>query len=685
MTDWSKLKVTDLKKELSSRGLIQSGLKQELVNRLTADDETKAEAQSATGLGLDASKVDHLVDASNGNDGGANEVEKVAPPNPEPDARHADGLRTEEHLPGGDSSMEKTAAISIGSSTALEGSPLVETTEERKQIPEQSHSEVPAADETSKELDVAPVRGEAMLVNPPMKGGEATVGIKEVAKDSQKRKRRSLTPDIPSDDAKRVRHDLDVAGSIESHKDEVVTTQDDVKWVEKHNGLNASTLEAEATEVVAPNQGTGSDSMVVDVVKGEQSDEDQSENRANEDVVDVVNNELMEGGGNQANENTSGSSVDHEISAGRDSRFKAGFRSPAANMDHFTAPGAMEGIETDRMISPAIHPATTALYIRNFMRPINYESLKEYLAFLATPPSSDTDPSIISEFYLDPIRSHAYVSFANISAASRVRSAVHDTVWPAETNRKPLWADFIPAEKVDEWIEQEKNTGGSSRDIKKRWEVVYEDDGSGGVIALLRETDVSNVPARQNPVPGLGPGIPTGPRHKNTFESNAYMDRRPTSNVPSYADESSILDSHFLSTTALPKLYYQPLSKELVKKRLDGMDRITRENYRPDEPAADINRYTFENGDKLVDRGPEIFDGIRPPRGGGGPSRYRGGGNYGGGGGHRRDRRRMDRYAGGGGESGRRSSGGGGYGGGAGYRNHDDGYDGYRGSGVRRY
>ena len=48
MKDWSKQTVVQLKAELKRRGLAQTGLKQELVARLTDDDAAAASASSGS-------------------------------------------------------------------------------------------------------------------------------------------------------------------------------------------------------------------------------------------------------------------------------------------------------------------------------------------------------------------------------------------------------------------------------------------------------------------------------------------------------------------------------------------------------------------------------------------------------------------------------------------------------------
>jgi hypothetical protein len=306
-------------------------------------------------------------------------------------------------------------------------------------------------------------------------------------------------------------------------------------------------------------------------------------------------------------------------------------------------------IEPDRVISPAIHPATSALYIRDFMRPINPAELKSYLAELATPPGREADPDIIVNFYLDPIRTHAFITFTSISAASRVRSAIHDRIWPDERTRKPLWADFVPAGKADGWIEEEQASNLGTRAAKK-WEVYYDVNEDQNVTASLQEVNnyAGPAPIRKpsNPISSSQPparprgieGAPSGPR---AIQNRGHV----------VATSFSTLDQLFKCTTAKPALYWKPVDKSVADKRLDNIDYATSKAAAGQRVGGEINRYTFEDTDVLVDRGPEIFPGIRPPPGhpgprGGGPRRVAGG--YGGrgifgGGPERYDSYRRDR------------------------------------------
>ncbi|KAJ6185664.1 hypothetical protein N7519_006965 [Penicillium mononematosum] len=234
----------------------------------------------------------------------------------------------------------------------------------------------------------------------------------------------------------------------------------------------------------------------------------------------------------------------------------------------------------------ALHPATSALYIDGLMRPLQPTALRKHLASLACAPGT-TDSDAIVDFHLDSIKTHCFVSFTSITAASRVRSAVHGTVWPNERNRKNLRADFIPEEKIKEWIQTEDE----SRDragAAARWEVRYEtsDDGTTATLAEFDRRPSNAAPAA--PAPSSRPGQGFKP-----------------------------LDELFESTTAKPKLYYLPVPRPVADKRLDQFDELIRKGTFPRRGGDEMRRITFENDDQFVDIGPERFG--PGPRSGPGP------------------------------------------------------------------
>ncbi|KAF7538005.1 hypothetical protein G7Z17_g12729 [Cylindrodendrum hubeiense] len=101
-------------------------------------------------------------------------------------------------------------------------------------------------------------------------------------------------------------------------------------------------------------------------------------------------------------------STSHEIRGPRDSP-------PTKPRDY------QQEMDYERDVAPSVHPATSALYIKNFMRPLRPNEVQAHLAKLAMPSGDAVDDDIIVEFFLDQIRTHAFVVFKSTLAASRVR------------------------------------------------------------------------------------------------------------------------------------------------------------------------------------------------------------------------------------------------------------------------
>ncbi|OAA68945.1 SAP domain protein [Cordyceps fumosorosea ARSEF 2679] len=331
----------------------------------------------------------------------------------------------------------------------------------------------------------------------------------------------------------------------------------------------------------------------------------------------------------------------------------------------------IDTMDVDHHVAPATHPATAALYISNLMRPLRPADVQAHVCELASGGASDgqaDDNSVIVQFHLDQIRTHAFVVLSSVRAATRVRALLHDRVWPDESNRRALFVDFVPQDKINDWIamEQGNNSGGGRPGRSTaRWEVIYTTGADGVVEAHLKQVGGGGSGARPPPTgPSSKAGnvntattidAPTGPRGARPRDRDDLDSRQqqPAAIPPPPSD----LDYELQRTRARPVITFQRVAPTLARRRVDNMRSFyTADSRRP--LGRDFNRYSFESGDGFVDRGKEVFEGIRPPhrerggrRGGGGRLGGKFGGGRGGGGG-----RRSDRYlpGGGGGGGGRR-------------------------------
>lgn len=304
--------------------------------------------------------------------------------------------------------------------------------------------------------------------------------------------------------------------------------------------------------------------------------------------------------------------------AKQDPRFRDLFP-PAKTAPLQPAPPSRDQAIDDVKVEPARHAATAALYVDGLMRPLQPEALRQHLVSLASSPGAGPNADVIRDFYLDPIKTHCFVSFADMAAASRVRSALHGTVWPNERIRKNLGVDFIPEHKIEGWIRAEEE----SRDRlgpPPRWEVRYEQTGNG-ITAVLAEVRSGSRPAPTRPrEAGFNRTPPLGPRHTSTQTEAPPLGLHRTStqtdthllNAPPPAPTSSRpgqgfkpLDELFESTTTKPKLYYLPVPRRVADKRLDQFDELLHKGSFPRRGGYETRRITFEDEDYFVDIGPE--------------------------------------------------------------------------------
>ncbi|KAI2733793.1 hypothetical protein CBS147332_808 [Penicillium roqueforti] len=303
----------------------------------------------------------------------------------------------------------------------------------------------------------------------------------------------------------------------------------------------------------------------------------------------------------------------HKTPTKQDARFRNLFAPTSASSQLTSPPGdiTMQDVE----ITPALHPATSALYIDGLMRPLQPTALRKHLASLTSTPGTPDSDDII-DFYLDAIKTHCFVSFTSIAAASRVRSAVQGTVWPNERNRKSLRADFIPDEKIKEWIQTEEK----SRDragAAARWEVRYEttDDGTTATLAEVGSTPSGRRESGFNRTPPLGPRRDMEQYGRRPSYAPPAAPAAPVAPVAPVAPAPSSrpgqgfkpLDELFESTTTKPKLYYLPVPRPVADKRLDQFDELIKKGTFPRPGGDEMRRITFEAEDKFIDIGPERF------------------------------------------------------------------------------
>ncbi|KAI4713284.1 hypothetical protein J4E89_002263 [Alternaria sp. Ai002NY15] len=282
-----------------------------------------------------------------------------------------------------------------------------------------------------------------------------------------------------------------------------------------------------------------------------------------------------------------------------------------------------EALTDDRPTVPALHPVTSALYIRNFMRPLRLEPLRAHLISLASPPSTSPDPTIVETLFLDVLKSHALVLFSTKTAASRVRASLHGSIWPPEGNRKELWVDFVPDEHVKDWIKEEEDAAAAEKDARankrshnpKRFEVVYPESSDGSVVAVFQEVG-SGAPANAP----RGPRASADARMPSIQQAPAPLVPTASSKDTRQNTEASFKTLHdlFSSTEAKPQLFYLPVSDDISDLRLKELDAETSRDWAPGQTRKGRGiktemkyKYSFDDDDRVVEQ-KEYFRHVEP-------------------------------------------------------------------------
>ncbi|KAG9189403.1 hypothetical protein G6011_06271 [Alternaria panax] len=431
-------------------------------------------------------------------------------------------------------------------------------------------------------------RPETLAAAEPPTVETSRVNTEELETDSKKRKRRSDTPEIVAEDIKAKKHKpaQEPAPEVHLQEDEDTVMEQRRPEEEAHTSADAKTHE--------PN---GNHTLPVE-----------------------------------------GESPAVEFDTRREKKEKAARYKDLVKSSADDTP--QEALTDDRPTVPAIHPVTSALYIRNFMRPLRPEPLRAHLVSLASPPSSSPDPTIVENLFLDALKTHALVLFSSKTAASRVRVSLHGSIWPPEGNRKELWVDFVPDETVKDWIREEEDALAAEKEARakkqptnpKRFEVVYSESSDGSITAVFQEVG-SSAPVN----------APRGPRASVDVRTPSTQ-QAPTQALPTAPSQDTRQDTEasfktlhdlFSATEAKPQLFYLPVSDEISELRLKELDAETSRDWAPGETRkgrgikAEMKyKYSFDDDDRIVEVGEERDEGYRGGRGGGGGFRGRGQGGY---------------------------------------------------------
>ncbi|KAG9451636.1 hypothetical protein H6P81_011601 [Aristolochia fimbriata] len=195
-------------------------------------------------------------------------------------------------------------------------------------------------------------------------------------------------------------------------------------------------------------------------------------------------------------------------------------------------------VPKERVVPPSQMPATNSLRIDRFLRPFTLKAVQELLAKTGT----------VTDFWMDHIKSHCYVTYSSVGEAVDTRNALYNVQWPPNGGRL-LVAEFVEAHEVKSRVEEAKSATTNSNP--------------------KTSTQVTPVqpPPRQNTQRQHLPPPPPLPRPPPIVEAPAPARERvilPPPPPKKPEQPISTLDDLFRKTKATPRIYYLPLSEEEV-------------------------------------------------------------------------------------------------------------------------
>ncbi|EAW12623.1 SAP domain protein [Aspergillus clavatus NRRL 1] len=631
MTDYSAWKVVDLKAELKRRGIPQTGLrvKQNFIDKLVEEDEKRqdsgADDDSAPAQAMpdDAQPVTS-EQTTNEPAADGRQPEESKSPVRAPEPVQPREQETQEQAQEPEDQKDEAETEHAQPESVVEEQKAGEDTEKKlEEMPQQIQQE--NLDQEAQDAQTKPANGVTAETEHPAKPVEqAPEPAEEVQPTPTEQVTEKLTADesavtLPSSVPTEGSTPVPVDEAIEDSRKRKRRSQSPIPTAEAVASKKAKAQE-ESPKVILPE-----DNDAMEVEETTQKDPAPEEPSTKQ----PLDQHADEGETVQHKDTRRASLTDDMRAKGgahikQDARFKGLFAPTEREQVRPPSPPA-DTTMGDVEVEPAVHVATPALYIDGLMRPLQPAALRNHLVSIATAPGSSPDPDVVVDFYLDPIKTHSFVGFSSISAASRARSALHGNVWPNERNRKALFVDFIPETKLEQWIAKEEESRGRGGP-PARFEVKYEQTDNG-IEAVLQEVDPKNATSRQAPTQASGDFSrppPSGPR-----ASMANVDRRPSGPPPPEPQSRpgqgfKPLDDLFESTKTKPKLYYLPVPREVADRRLDRFDDLLRKGSFPRRGGDETRRITFEDEDLFVDQGPEY--GARSARGPRGRGRGRGGG-----------------------------------------------------------
>ncbi|CAL9202921.1 unnamed protein product [Musa hybrid cultivar] len=203
--------------------------------------------------------------------------------------------------------------------------------------------------------------------------------------------------------------------------------------------------------------------------------------------------------------------------------------------------------QKERIVPPSQKPATTSLRIDKFLRPFTLKAVQELLAKTGT----------VCSFWMDHIKTHCYVTYSSVEEANGTRNAVYNLQWPPNGGNL-LIAEFVDPQEVKARVEAPPQSPAP-----------ISPSPSAAKATNFQPPQAAQPPTRQHSFrQQLPPPLAKPP---TLSDAPTVRERLPPPPPPPSTEPEPpalTLDDLFRKTKATPRIYYLPLSEEVVASKL---------------------------------------------------------------------------------------------------------------------
>ncbi|KAK9713429.1 hypothetical protein RND81_06G026400 [Saponaria officinalis] len=197
----------------------------------------------------------------------------------------------------------------------------------------------------------------------------------------------------------------------------------------------------------------------------------------------------------------------------------------------------------DREVPPPTKPATKSLRIDRFLRPFTMKAVQDLLG----------KTGVVTSFWMDHIKTHCYVTYSSVEEAVETRNAVYNLQWPPNGGHQ-LVAEFVDPGEVKSRLEPAPAPHMNSAPTK------------APEPPTIPHLSPSQQSLRQQKARQPDTTLPPPPPPPHISIQPAARERVPPPPPLIEKVDAPILtlDDLFRKTKATPRIYYMPLSDELV-------------------------------------------------------------------------------------------------------------------------